>query len=369
MIANRHATRLWRALPFAVVRRVPRGLLSAALLAIAIVMLSASPAGAHGGPGAAEPPASNWRSRITAFDSPAAGLSVSIIDAGERIELSNTSNRTVTVIGYENEPYLRVGPEGTFENRRSPATYLNASKAGTAGVPDDVDAQAPPEWRQVSAGNRIAWHDHRAHWMAEIPPTAVRDRPDVEHVVLERWVIPIELDGERIEVVGDLTWVPAPPAWPWFLAMAAFTIAIAAAGLTRRATLVLWVATAALLVSCAIDIVSTWAASTDPAALKAASLITPSLSFAFVIAGLAFLDRRRDEALLLILAGAAGITVFFGWASRGFLTNSQFASALPAFLARATVAIALGVGLGLMGLVAVVQRSKIAALWRDPRDD
>ncbi len=339
-------------------RRVP----ALALLAAVLVLVNAGPASAHGGPATDEPPASNWRSRITGFASPVPGVSIEVIDAGERIQLSNTSDQTVIVVGYESEAYLRVGPDGIFENRRSPATYLNASTSGTASVPDTADAKAAPEWRRVSTSNRVSWHDHRAHWMGGDPPPAVQDNPGIEQVVIERWSIPLEINDERVEATGDLTWVPAPPPWPWLVAAAALTVAVGAAAFTTRWKAAIWAGSITLLAGCAVDIVGSWWGSTDPALQKGAALITPSLAFTFLVGGLWLLDRRRDDGLLLIFGGSAGVAVFFGWTSRGFLTNSQLPTALAPALARLTVTLALGVGLGMMLLVLGMNRANLRSL-------
>lgn len=346
--------------------RLSSGVVHVAVGLVACVMLlsgSAVPASAHGGVAFEAAPSSNWRSRVTNFETPSDEISFAVIDAGEKVELRNSSDRTVTVIGYENEPYLRVGPEGVFENARSPATYLNRSTDGTVPVPETADASAEPEWRRVTSGDAISWHDHRAHWMAADPPPVVTDDPSVERVIYDRWVIPVEVDGERLEVIGDLTWVPGPVAWPWITAVIVLATAIAATAFTSRWRAVVWAGSAILLLSCAIDIVGTWWGSTDPTIERAAALVTPSISFAFLIAGLVYLDRRRQDALMLIFGGAAGVTVFFGWLSRRFLVDSQLPTALSPDLARLTVLVSLGVGIGLMLLVVGLHRDAIRLVF------
>ena len=86
-------------------------------LALATVCVAASPAAAHG-VGGREP--TNVRSRIISVTPQLAGLQVTLIEDGERVELTNRGPTEVTVLGYDDEPYLRVGPDGVFENTRSP---------------------------------------------------------------------------------------------------------------------------------------------------------------------------------------------------------------------------------------------------------
>ena len=65
---------------------------------------------------------------------------VKVIENGRRLELTNDSSATVVVSGYENEPYLRIGPDGVFENTRSPAVFQNRSLNAPAKVPARYDA-------------------------------------------------------------------------------------------------------------------------------------------------------------------------------------------------------------------------------------
>lgn len=66
-----------------------------------------------------------------------------IIEFGNRLRLTNTSDETVSVPGYSAEPYLEISPDGVRRNENSPATYLNLSRDGprhsgagrSAGVP------------------------------------------------------------------------------------------------------------------------------------------------------------------------------------------------------------------------------------------
>ena len=118
-------------------------------LALATVCIVASPAAAHG-VGGREP--TNVRSRIISVAPQLPGLEVTLIEDGERVELTNTGPTEVTVLGYEDEPYLRVGPDGVFENTRSPAVFQNRSLNAPGDVPDSYDATAEPEWRRVSTG-------------------------------------------------------------------------------------------------------------------------------------------------------------------------------------------------------------------------
>ena len=137
-----------------------RRLLAAIAVTAVAVIGGASPAAAHGGSG---PGPTNYETRVHEVSPSTPGLHVRAIDLGERLELRNQTGETVIVLGYDDEPYLRVGPDGVFENVRSPAVYLNDEPDLTdARVPDSADADATPDWRLVGSGTTARWHDHRA---------------------------------------------------------------------------------------------------------------------------------------------------------------------------------------------------------------
>ena len=81
------------------------------------------------------------------------------------------------MLGYDDEPYLRVGPHGVFENTRSPATYLNRSTTITGTPPQSADVERGARVAHgSSSGTTASWHDHRAHFMGgDDPPRVARD--------------------------------------------------------------------------------------------------------------------------------------------------------------------------------------------------
>lgn len=305
-----------------------------------------SPAAAHGGPGGNGAPASNYRTRIQSVAPAVPGLVVRVIDAGSRIELLNRTGETVTVLGYQDEPYLRIGPDGVFTNLRSPATYLNADRNATTAIPDDADPKAPPRWQRLDDASDARFHDHRAHWMGGDDPPAVAANPSAVQVIDPSWEIPLLVGDQRVTVTGDLTWIPGPSPWPWYLAAAAGVAALTAALRWRRAPLVLGVAMAGLLAAAALDILGVWWATAEPALAKLGELAAPFLCATVGIAGLTQLRRHRQEALALVGASAAGFTLLFGIANLDWLRRSQLPTGIDPNLARASITAALGVGAG-----------------------
>ncbi len=177
----------------------------AALVAAALVALSASPAAvAHGG-GAAK----GYSSTVTSV-SPAGSVDAVVLDGDDRLQLTVDGDRVVVITGYEGEPYLRFGPDGVFENTRSPAAYLNDDRYGKVELPDSADPDAPPEWERVAPGGRaFDWHDHRIHWMAETYPPVVARDPSMPHHVFD-WKVPGTIDGAPLTVAGSLDYEPPP---------------------------------------------------------------------------------------------------------------------------------------------------------------
>src|SRR5215475_2858828 len=153
-------------------------LVAAVLACLAVVLVPATPAAAHsvGGVGA-----TNFRTTLSALTPSVPGVSLTVIENGSKLELSNSTGTEVVVAGYSGEPYARVGPAGVFLNDNSPATYLNADRYSTVPVPPGVDPKAQPRWRQVSADGLFRWHDHRVHWMLTTLPPQVAADPGTQH--------------------------------------------------------------------------------------------------------------------------------------------------------------------------------------------
>ena len=144
---------------------------------------------------------------MTGIEPEIPGLSLEVLDADDRLLLVNETGKTVIVLGYDGEPYLRITPEAAFQNIRSAATYLNEDRYADVELPPIVDPAAEPEWRQVADEPRVEWHDHRIHWMSTVAPPAVQDDPGSAHRILD-WKVPLEVDGSPVVVSGALDYSP-----------------------------------------------------------------------------------------------------------------------------------------------------------------
>jgi hypothetical protein len=310
-------------------------------LALALVGVSAGPAVAHAIGSGTE--ASNYRTGVHGIEKGTPGLSVRVV-AGGQLELTNRSGQEVLVRGYRLEPYLRVGPDGVFENQRAPSTYTNRFRAAPASIPSEFDPEAAPEWKRVGDGPSAVWHDHRAHWTGPDPP-AVTANPRALHVVVPDWQVPLR-QGERDMVVrGDISWVPGPSPWPWVLAaVALFAAALAAAGGYRRPRVLGVVA----LVAVAADMVHTAGALLASTAPLSAELYGAATSAAgWVVAGLAaswLLRGRVDSSLVYLLLGGVFLTLAGALPDLAALARSQVDSGFGPVATRAAITVTLGLG-------------------------
>jgi hypothetical protein len=170
----------------------------------------------------------HYRSNITSVAPNVPGLSLEVLEFADRLLLSNHTGKTVTVYGYQGEPYARVLPDGTAEqNTRSPATYLNTSFYGNVTVPASANPSAPPHWVVVDRTGQFEWHDHRIHWMSPLTPPQVKNKS--RRTLIFNWQVPIRVGAQSGAINGQLFWTPESSSAP--TAVIVLGVAIAAAGL------------------------------------------------------------------------------------------------------------------------------------------
>lgn len=341
---------------------------AAALVGGALVVATAAPASAHGA-GGLQP--TNYTTEVRGIVPALRGVHVRAVDLGTKLELRNDGSRAVTVLGYDDEPYLRVTRHGVLENTRSPAVFLNRAQTITGKLPKSYDSSASPEWRKISDGNVARWHDHRAHWMgASDPPEVERDRGD-RHVVIRDWKVPLRVGTTSATVHGDSTWVPPPSPWPWIALAVGLAAIVIALGRTRWWARATAIALAVLVVSEVVHLAGAWDATTSSLASKLGAGVYSIAGCVIGVVALVWLTRRdpRDATPIVLVAGLF-LFVAGGLADLTSLTRSQLATTLPDGIARATVAIALGVGFGLMVTAALRLRPppRRAVPSRQPAD-
>jgi hypothetical protein len=305
------------------------------------------------------------------------GLSWTVHTGGLLVEVDNRSGGTLTIEGYEGEPYLRIGPDGVAHNRRSAATYLNDERLGTVTLPPAVDRQAPAEWVAIDAEPRVRWHDHRTHWMSTRPPGFVETGPvlgtlmELEMVGpvgtagdgqgrFQDWEIPRTFEGEDHVLRGVMEWHDPPPAWPWLTA-ALLLLAPGLVGL-RRVDLVARIRPAALMVGAvaavnAIHLVDDLVAFPSDLLDELFGLLHTSLFLGVGLAGAAWAWWSDSGRVLALAIASGGVLYHQGLVHLPMLFASDFPTVWPQALVRLTVA------LGLVQAVVVA-----AVLIARPRD-
>lgn len=149
----------------------------------------------------------NYRSNITNITPSVPGLNLEVLEFADRLVLTNHTGKTVTVYGYQGEPYARVLANGTVEvNTHSPAYYLNQNFYGDVNVPSSASPRATPDWTVIDRTGQLEWHDHRIHWMSPALPPQVKNKG--RRTKIFNWRVPIKVGATPTTVDGQLFWVP-----------------------------------------------------------------------------------------------------------------------------------------------------------------
>ena len=334
-------------------------------LAAALCLLGAGPASAHAvGNGVT---ASNYQTNVLSISPAVPGLEVRAVDVGNQLQLTNHTGQQITVLGYEQEPYLRIGPGGVEENQRSPSTFSNRSSAAPQQIPPEFDAKAAPQWRRISGVPVAVWHDHRAHWSGQSDPPAVRQAPGERHVVQPNWQVPVQIGDRTAIVSGNIVWVPGPSPWPWAAVAVLLVGAVLLASGSRWQAQVLAAVAAIAVAADVTHTVAAWLGSTGPVLTQ---LYSNASSFAgWVVAGIAIyrLVKGRVEAARPYLLLAAIFLALAGAAPDvPSLARSQLPSGLDPTLTRIAIATTLGLGIGMAVAALLGRQLRIPALAGPP---
>ncbi|QYG90984.1 hypothetical protein HC251_00070 [Iamia sp. SCSIO 61187] len=333
-------------------RRGRRLALAGSVVALAIVVLTGSPA-------AADPPGpTDYRSEVTDITPEVDGITASVVGGDGFLLLEVEPGTTVEVPGYTGEPYLRFGEDGTVEeNQASAATYLNESRTRTE-ADRDYDPEAEPEWEEVATDGRWAWHDHRIHSMAG----DLSGDTEVAHRRGVPWTVPLVVDGDEVTISGSYRLLDAPSPLPW--AALAIVLALALALGLGRVVPALPAAGATVLVAGIGGIVAGMAQRGEsPPGAPTSPLVVILPAIAAVAGIIVLIQRGRVLRAVAALAGAAAAG---GWAivRLPVLWKAVLPTSLPAGTDRALTAVALGAAAGAAALV--VRSGALAPDLGDP---
>ncbi|MEV0269635.1 hypothetical protein AB0H43_12710 [Hamadaea sp. NPDC050747] len=342
-------------------RRRAATLLGAAAVWTALLSWAvATPAAAHA---ADAPDATNYRTTITGITPALPGVSVRAIEAGARLELTNHSDRVVEVLGYSNEAYLEIRPDGVFENVNSPATYLNATLQGGVVPPANADPAAAPQWRKTSDQPVARWHDKRARWTALQPPPAVAADPGTGHRIAD-WSVPLRMadDLSTLELRGTLDWVPPPSAALWWSLTIVVAAALAALGLV--AALRVQLLGMILIVGGLAALTYVTAREIDAGARGAweivagvfASELWPAVAGLTALLAGGYALRNRPSGPFAVALAGAGLALFGGLVNAAVFFRSVAPIPWPDLVARLIVLAVLAIGIGVCGAAALLMR-------------
>jgi hypothetical protein len=193
-----------------------RRLAVTALLVLLLWASAAAPAAAHGG-------LPHFATAITSVGPVVPGVHISAAPDGRYLRITNPTRRTVIVLGYYHDQYLRITAQGVSHNVHSPTYYRNDGHA----VPADASAEAAPGWEEASTSSTAQFPDDRIRWTGPGRPAVVDQAPNKLHLI-RTWAIELLVDGTLVTISGTLSWHPGSS--PTSLAAFAVVCAILLAG-------------------------------------------------------------------------------------------------------------------------------------------
>ena len=276
----------------------------------------------------ADPPGpTNYQSEVAKIEPPAADLDIEIVGGDSFVLLRVPEGTSVVVIGYQGEPYLRYLPDGTVEeNAASPSKYLNEERYG-GELPEQADAKAAPQWEVVAGDGSYAWHDHRTHWMNEVPPPGLGPGDQVAE-----GVIPLLWEGVEVDVTVVSVWQDAPSAAPMVVGLI-LGHGIAIGVFRRRKTLLLGVSLALAIAATFVGMVAYLSVPSETAPSWTLWMLPASaLLLSLVSIGLRGETAHRYRTMFLLIAALQ--MAVWGLAHWGWLRPAILPTALPYWIDR-----------------------------------
>jgi hypothetical protein len=159
-----------------------------------------------------KPQLGTYEAVLKSPDQPAPDVTVAVVSAQvPAIYLQNNSQQTVTVLGAEDEPFVRIGP--TVEVNLHSPSYIQMQQA-IAKTPEasaevgqaEANADTAPNWQQVQKSPQWRWLEFRAAPPPGDPPKELTEREDPTTV--KTWKVPILIGENRTEISGITQFVP-----------------------------------------------------------------------------------------------------------------------------------------------------------------
>jgi hypothetical protein len=254
------------------------------------------------------------------------GVAARIYQSDLAVRLSAGTARSVVVLGYRGEPFIRIGPTGAVVSKGS------LTAAGS---------------RVSLHGRSVVWHDARLRGLA--PGVARR-----------RWVVPLIVDGHRTRLEGQVWRVDAPPAWPWIALGVPFLVVVAYLLVVRPMH---WVRVGAVGfgLAAAVGVVVTGAGFALDSYASEGKWVEAGNELVFALVGVLVIVRGKPDTRA-IAGGALGLLgLAVGLSKLSVFTHGLVLSVLPYNLARAVVALTIATGaaatcLGLVVFADITER-------------
>ena len=302
------------------------------VLAIAIAFVCSSTTAAS----ALSLHATDWQSSIISIVPTTDAVSIDVLNGGEALRLTAKPGHTVLILGYRNEPYLRITADGEVQaNLKSATWWSNKTSTGSGSIPDSADPAAEPEWSTIGSNGSVAWHDHRIHAMPGV--TTGTD-----------WTVLVTVDDMPLVIRGQLTKLPSHgPVLELLLAIVVAAM-IVLLGFRRAWTICL----VSVLFGAALAIVVAfggWTATpsgfTHPWLPLLASVLAGALAVGSVL-------LRNASRRLRVTTMVGALAALAWWVALNF--SALTAVFVPNTFAAGVVRFVVGLGLGIVVGVAVV---------------
>jgi hypothetical protein len=284
------------------------------------------------------PVATSFRAKVDQVPA-GSSLEAKVVDGDRKLWLHAPSGVTLTVLGFDRDPYIRFEAAGVYLNVRSPTYYLNRPRPLYA--PAGTSASAPPEWKRVTNGHTYSWHENRLHALERLVNGG-------KARTVGRWSVPVELGAQRSVIAGTLSYVPGPRGWVWPLAViTAVGLALAAAALGRRyAEVALPILALAAALAARLGRVLY-----GRPGVPATNLVVAALGCVLALALVWALFEARAEQRQLVALAIGVLALYQGLTLAPTLSNGVVLVALPANIERAAVATALACAVATLAVV------------------
>ncbi|MDX6225689.1 MAG: hypothetical protein QOE64_2065 [Frankiales bacterium] len=129
------------------------------------------------------------------------GLTVSVLPGRlPGLFLVDVAGADVVVFGTDGKPFLRLGKHLVEVDEGSPSWAEDQRARGNVVT----TAARRPQWHRLATTPTITWLEPRLRYPRDLPrdPSKAAD--------LQRWSVPLTVNGRRGELAGLIRWTPAP---------------------------------------------------------------------------------------------------------------------------------------------------------------